>query len=269
MRHPSIVPLLLAILAALACRAGTAAAAETTPFAWVQLVLDGVVVRAATSLSHGPSLTVDGRLAAMQPRAPADANYTLTLCQLMLPQGARKVSLGGTLLPLPKGPPQRILVFGDTGCRVKEGLVQACNDPRGWPFAQVVRRAAAHHPDLVIHVGDYYYRESPCPPGERQCAGSPFGDNWATWRAEFFAPAQPLLKTAPWVFARGNHEACERGGRGWFRLLDAGPTPRTCLPGDQPVVQDRPGRLHPTSSTAPTPSTATTSHRWSSGSRTS
>jgi hypothetical protein len=91
-----------------------------------------------------------------------------------------------------------------------------------------VRRAAAHHPDLVIHVGDYYYRETPCPPGERACAGSPWGDNWATWRAEFFAPAGPLLASAPWVFVRGNHESCERGGRGWFRMLDAGPTPLAC-----------------------------------------
>ena len=37
------------------------------------------------------------------------------------------------------------------------------------------RLAAAQKPDLVIHVGDYYYRETPCPAGEAKCAGSPFG----------------------------------------------------------------------------------------------
>jgi hypothetical protein len=30
------------------------------------------------------------------------------------------------------------------------------------------------------------------------------------------------------VLARGNHEDCERGGLGWFRLLDASPKPRAC-----------------------------------------
>ena len=29
--------------------------------------------------------------------------------------------------------------------------------------------------------------------------------------------------TAPWVFARGNHESCNRAGQGWFRFLDAVP----------------------------------------------
>ena len=38
----------------------------------------------------------------------------------------------------------------------------------------------------------------------------------------------PLLDQAPWVFARGNHEACSRGGPGWFRLLDQAPQPSVC-----------------------------------------
>ena len=205
-----------------------ARAAETLPSAWVQMTAAGPEVRAAVTASHCPILKIDGRLAPMQVRAPADAAYPVTMCALRVPTGAGAVLLNGAALPVPKGPPQRILVFGDTGCRIKEGLVQDCNNPRRWPFAQVVRRAAAHHPDLVIHVGDYYYRESPCPPGERQCAGSPFGDKWDTWRAEFFDPARPLLTTAPWVFARGNHESCNRGGRGWYRLLDAGLAPLAC-----------------------------------------
>jgi hypothetical protein len=37
-----------------------------------------------------------------------------------------------------------------------------------------------------------------------------------------------LLKAAPWIFARGNHEDCNRGGKGWFRLLDADDKARTC-----------------------------------------
>jgi hypothetical protein len=238
MRRPAIALILLTVMAAIGLRAPKAAAAETTPFVWVQLTPGGAEARAATTLSHCPFLTVDGRLAPMQTRAPANPIYPLRLCQLKLPASAHRVSLGGAPLPLPRGPPQRILVFGDTGCRIKEGLVQDCNNPRRWPFARIVRRAAAFHPDLVIHVGDYYYRESPCPADEKACAGSPFGDNWATWRAEFFNPAQPLLETAPWVFVRGNHETCGRGGRGWFRMLDAAPAPLACPATSAPFKVD-------------------------------
>jgi hypothetical protein len=77
-------------------------------------------------------------------------------------------------------------------------------------------------------VGDYYYRENACPFNYSGCAGSPHGDAWPTWLAEFFDPAAPLLDAAPWVFARGNHESCVRGGKGWFRLLDAADAPQPC-----------------------------------------
>jgi hypothetical protein len=69
--------------------------------------------------------------------------------------------------------------------------------------------------------------------------GSPWGDNWTTWDADFFTPAAPLLAMAPWVLARGNHESCARGGTGWFRLLDAAPKPLVCpaasAPYDVPI----------------------------------
>jgi len=56
---------------------------------------------------------------------------------------------------------------------------------------------AAAKPDLVIHVGDYLYRESACPPRDSGCARSPHGDDWPTWTADFFAPAAPALLAAP------------------------------------------------------------------------
>ena len=153
------------------------------------------------------------------------------LCQSALPAGGRSAQVSGRVLPLPAAKPQRIVVFGDSGCRLKGGEIQDCDDPQAWPFAQVARLAAARRPDLVIHVGDYYYRESPCPKGDKGCAGSPYGDRWPTWNAEFFTPAEPLLAAAPWVFVRGNHESCSRGGAGWFRLLDAAVQPKTCPAG--------------------------------------
>ena len=44
-----------------------------------------------------------------------------------------------------------------------------------------------------------------------------------TWNAEFFGPGTPMLEAAPLLLIRGDHEKCERAGRGYFRFLDAGP----------------------------------------------
>ncbi|MGC9952975.1 MAG: metallophosphoesterase [Rhizomicrobium sp.] len=126
-------------------------------------------------------------------------------------------------LALPAPEPHRIIVLGDTGCRIKGKELQDCSDPKEWPFPRIAAKAAKLKPDLVIHVGDYLYRESACPAGFAGCAGTPYGDNGPTWDADFFTPARPLLAAAPWVFVRGNHEDCERAGPGWLRLL--GPLP--------------------------------------------
>ncbi|HWA92923.1 MAG TPA: metallophosphoesterase [Rhizomicrobium sp.] len=132
------------------------------------------------------------------------------------------------MLPGLRPDPQRILVLGDTGCRLKDSLVQACNDPKQWPFAGLAAAAAKLRPDLVIHVGDYLYRETPCPDGNAGCAGSPSGDNWASWSADFFAPGAPLLHAAPWVIVRGNHEDCARSAPGFMRVLGPEPYDGSC-----------------------------------------
>ena len=154
----------------------------------------------------------------MMPRASADARFPL-LCAAPLAKDLTKASVAGIALPLPSAQPQRILVVGDTGCRIQGALLQDCNDPRRWPFPAVAAAAASLKPDLVIHVGDYLYRESPCPAGNVGCAGSPWGDNWTTWVADFFTPAAPLLAAAPVVLPRGNHESCDRSGPGFLRLM--------------------------------------------------
>ena len=119
---------------------------------------------------------------------------------------------------MPVASPQRILVVGDTGCRIKGAALQACNDPAPGLFRRLAAAAARLKPDLVIHVGDYLYRESACPAGNAGCAGSPWGDNWITWQADFLTPAAPLLAAAPIVLVRGNHEDCRRSGAGLLRL---------------------------------------------------
>jgi hypothetical protein len=84
-------------------------------------------------------------------------------------------------------------------------------------FPRFAGQAARTRPDLMIHLGDYLYRESPCQPGDNRCTGTPWGDNWATWNADFFEPAAPLLHHTVWLMARGNHEECGRAGNGFTR----------------------------------------------------
>ncbi len=159
------------------------------------------------------------------------ALFPVSSCEYPLPAGATSAVLGGQSLPVPKANPTKIVVIGDTGCRLQNGNgTQSCNDtnPNGtdtpYPFAAVAALAAAQNPDLVLHVGDYAYRDNPCPPGQGyNCGGSPWGFGWDTWQADLFTPGAPLLAAAPWIMTRGNHEQCNRAGQGWYRFLDTSP----------------------------------------------
>ncbi|MDB5460908.1 MAG: Phosphoprotein phosphatase, partial [Caulobacteraceae bacterium] len=214
---------LLSLLATLAVVAPSAARAQPQVHAaWVQVTGQGAEARAVAAGADCPQAVVDGEARPMTRRTAASADFP-AVCSLAVPAQAQSLSLGGRALALPAKAIDRVVILGDTGCRVLGLAVQACNDDKAWPFASVARLAAARKPDLVIHVGDYYYRETPCPLDIKACVGSPYGDHWDTWAAEFFDPAAPLLAAAPWVFARGNHESCSRGGRGWYALLDSGP----------------------------------------------
>jgi hypothetical protein len=214
---------------------------------WTEVGPGGVLeARAVVEGTACPVIFIDLQRLVMKRRTAADDKF-LSVCAQAIPAGTKQAALAFTLhqapsppdgapqdvsrdwikydvvpLPLPVSDPQRIVVFGDTGCRIKGKSVQDCSDPAKWPFARIAAEAARLKPDLVIHVGDYLYRESACPPDFAGCAGTPFGDNWPTWDADFFAPAKPLLAAAPWVMVRGNHEDCQRAGPGWLRLL--GPT---------------------------------------------
>ena len=222
-------------VAAAVLTAGAVAAAPLA--AWVQLTAGGAEVRVAQPAGPCPIASIDGHATPLALRAPASADFP-AVCSAALAAGARRVEVAGRALAGPATQVRRIVVFGDSGCRIKGLDVQACNDPAAWPFAAVSRRAAARKPDLVIHVGDYYYREGGCPVGDLRCAASPTGDRWSAWAADFFDPAAPLLATAPWVFVRGNHEACGRGGEGWFRLLDAAAAYTACPARAEPWSAD-------------------------------
>ncbi|HEX3431373.1 MAG TPA: metallophosphoesterase [Rhizomicrobium sp.] len=215
-----------AVAALLVLVCGTAHAAPVAErrsvlSSWVQMAPGGVAeARTVVAGSTCPEILVDKHPLLMRVRATASAPaFPNLLCAATLPKDAASVSILGHGLPVPRSRADRIVVLGDTGCRIKGLAVQGCNDPAQWPFRRVAEAASRLNPDLVIHVGDYLYRETACPPVDRACAGSPSGDDWPAWAADFFAPAAPLLAAAPFVFVRGNHEECARSGEGWLRLL--------------------------------------------------
>jgi hypothetical protein len=217
--------------------------------AWVQIGANNQAsARLLTPYTTCPSITVDGVTSPMKVRslpgtlplrttstdttlaaAQTSGNskpsvFTTTSCEFNLPAGALKASVAGINLPLPKPVVNRVVIIGDTGCRISIGNVfQACGDPTIWPFSVIAAATAALKPDLVVHVGDYQYRDNPCPPGNTACTGTPWGYGSDTWMADLFTPAAPLLAAAPWVMVRGNHEVCNRAGQGWYRYLDQNP----------------------------------------------
>jgi hypothetical protein len=218
--------------------AGMVRAQSEPPFVFTVLGPTGVIARVITDDTACPEITVDGATSAMQLRAGPEANYPNTVCEAAIPPAATSASVLGQPLKLAKARPERVVVLGDTGCRMKGETMQSCNDPTQWPFAPLAASAAQSNPDLIIHVGDYHYRESPCIVDKANCAGSPFGFNWASWNADFFTPARPLLASAPWVMLRGNHEDCSRAGGGYFRMLDPRPLSAACPTYTDPYALD-------------------------------
>ena len=221
--HSRFMTRTLSIVAAVwfALAAAHAQSLET----WVQYTAQGVEVRGLVPAGQTgcPSLTVDGKAMPMTLRAAASTDFPRAACSLPISVGVKTIATAdGHAVPVPVADPQRILVLGDTGCRIKGTALQACNDPKAWPFAGLAKAAAAEKPDLIIHLGDYLYRESACPASFPGCTGSPWGDNQAAWDADWFTPAQPLFDAAPMLLIRGNHEDCYRAGPGLLRLL--GPT---------------------------------------------
>lgn len=218
--------LLLALLGSGLPQVARAAA----PQPWVELAEDGTLsVRAIVAAGTPcPRVTADGRNIVAAKRSGGDDRFPLDLCDAHAAATITRITVAGKAVPSLPAAVRRIVVIGDTGCRIEGRAAQNCRDPASWPFRRIAERAAARHPDLVIHVGDYLYRLGACPAGNSGCAGSPHGDNWATWRADFFDPAAPLLAAAPWVMVRGNHELCRRGGEGWRRLLDPHPSQLAC-----------------------------------------
>ncbi|HEY7372526.1 MAG TPA: metallophosphoesterase [Polyangia bacterium] len=238
--------------------------------AWVEIGANNqAIARLLTPYNVCPAITVDGVSSPMTLRVLAKAEalrpsnidttlaaamtsgntkasiFTNTTCEFLIPAGAHAASVAGVNLPLPKPVVNRVVVIGDSGCRIAIGNVyQACGDPAIWPFSVISAAAAAMQPDLVLHVGDYHYRDNPCPPGNTACEGTPWGFGSDVWQADLFTPARPLLLAAPWVMVRGNHELCNRAGQGWYRYLDPNPYDATGVKTCNDAANDNVGNFN-------------------------
>ncbi|MBL8408241.1 MAG: metallophosphoesterase [Candidatus Accumulibacter sp.] len=244
--------LLLTVVSLLAGCAGRPVSGGAPISRWTQLgAQDTISLRAIVAATDAcPTAIVDGRTLPLLPRTGAtppntparnnpafEPDFAVVTCELALPRSARQASIDGQAMPMPRTDTRRIVVIGDTGCRVKVPAdspgdpIQDCSSSADWPWQRIAVAAARTQPDLVIHLGDYHYREY-C---DQPALCSPLRDNgvvvgydWAGWHADFFAPATPLLAAAAWVTVRGNHEGCDRGGEGWMRFLS--PLPYQACP---------------------------------------
>ncbi|MDR6979907.1 hypothetical protein J2X68_006644 [Streptomyces sp. 3330] len=224
-------------------------------WAWTQLTSRGTQIRYVTTDSSGTCPSVRYTLGIVRTAyrmrllsRPAPPQFPTTVCELVVPLGAYDAVLAQSTvaaavvhpanrqLPLPNWTantrPGTIAVLGDSGCRVTTaGPEQDCADHQnGWPFPRIANSAATvTQPDLVLHVGDYLYRDDPARADDTAanpgCTTSADRFSWACVVADFFRPAESLLSVAPVALTRGNHEDCRTppatGGAGaaWFRYL--------------------------------------------------
>lgn len=189
---------------------------------WLTYGPDGPTARTIVTGGECPHITIDGRRERMRIRTLPGKNYNVTSCEAAVPAIAKSASIGDRPLPVSKlGRTAKIAIFGDTGCRRKvsdkgKPSIQDCKDPKAWPFKAVADSIAEWDPDLILNVGDYYYREAVMSGGK----WVPSTYDWSRWNADWFEPAAKVLPSAPWVMVRGNHESCDRAAEGWFRFLE-------------------------------------------------
>jgi hypothetical protein len=182
-----------------------------------------------------PTATTPGNF----PNGTAMATTAWGECESVVPAGHVSATIGTTKLKLPVANPKRFLLLADTGCRLNGALAsngsnqQNCSSPTAFPLAYLASYEATFRPDLIVHVGDWFYRDTNClTNGVETFPGcntptspnyEPWGDIFDSWNADVFYPMKPLLEAAPFIMVRGNHESCGRGARGWYALLDPRP----------------------------------------------
>ena len=152
----------LLLLAALAPSFAAGPTCANTLAIWVQLGPNNeqhpepkVVARAITDGTECAVLRADGRPYPMKLRAApetvlrgvASARFPVRSCEVDVPSHVVALTFDSMPLPLTRGQPRRIVIIGDTGCRIEHTngeyyRLQDCNDAEAWPYAKIARHAA-------------------------------------------------------------------------------------------------------------------------------
>lgn len=192
-------------------------------YTWVQYAADNkLIARTIVETVECPTITIDGKLAKMKLRAEKndlELKQKIIICEHDV-TSAYEVKIANEQLKLPPKKVNRFVVIGDTGCENsffdKHHRKQKC-DPKNWPFKEVADKVAQLNPDFIIHTGDYIYRNKY---SNAEDAIKNKQMQWFFFKEDFFDPAQKMLKQAPMLFMRGNHESCKLGGDGWFAFFE-------------------------------------------------
>ncbi len=215
-------------------------------YVWTQLLPEtggtsgGLIVRAivppdAACPALGGTERDNDPLAERQNRFPGAFPIKICEAEYHRTDRARLIFEDGTRVSLPRraDPVTDMAVVGDTGCRVTYyGDHQHCLQPFQWPFQDIAAAMRFPRPQVILHVGDYHYRERGCA-SPLPCGDGHNGYTWDAWERDFFLPAAELLTVAPWIPMRGNHESCSRAGIGWLLFF----YPKVGSLGDDDVCQ--------------------------------
>src|SRR5437763_9783758 len=114
----------------LAVSTRVAGAAELAP-SWVELAATGQLSVRAVVVAGAPcpAVSADGAGLAVQRRGAPDGNSPIEVCEALAPADSTRLTVGGTVLPVVPAQVKRIVVFGDTRCRLEGRAVSDCSNP--------------------------------------------------------------------------------------------------------------------------------------------
>jgi hypothetical protein len=123
------MPALLRWLAALFLLAIPTRAADL-PGPWVELASDGGLdVRSITAPGMAcPKVAADGSTLTSSRRGDPDHDFPVQVCNAHASASTRGITVDGLPVPVVPVDIKRIVVIGDTGCRLKGTFTQDCNE---------------------------------------------------------------------------------------------------------------------------------------------
>ena len=208
---------------------------------WVQYSEDGnLLFRYITQNNEKncPSISVDDKkFRSSERQNKYEKEFPIKICQQVIQNSSKPHTIRYKSMNIKTKIDNigKISVVGDTGCITDNGLEQSCKAKNEYPFFKVAQSIKNGSPDLIIHVGDYFYSKTKCEKN-KDCFNRSFGDNFESWKVDFLNAGSQFFNSAPIIFTRGNHESCERGGKGWAVLLHPSENFKECEKHNNPYT---------------------------------